>query len=68
MPKLAFINYRRADTQFAGHALYAQLSGKLGRNQVFMDVSSISPSTSWPERIKEQLGKAAVMLVVIGPG
>jgi pterin-4a-carbinolamine dehydratase len=68
MGKLAFISYRRTDAPQAGHSVYAQLTARFGRGQFFMDVSAISPSTRWPDRIRLALQEATVMLVVIGPG
>ncbi len=66
MANLVFINYRRSDSARAARGLYAQLQHRFGRSSVFMDVSSISPGSDWPERLKSALEKATVLIVLIG--
>lgn len=63
---LAFINYRRSDSQQAAQALFAQLRARFGPAQSFLDAGAILPGASWPSRLREALGKADVVLSVIG--
>lgn len=66
MNHLAFISYRRDDSQEASQGLYAQLRIRFGPSRFFMDVNTISPGSQWPERITNSLQAATVMIVVIG--
>lgn len=65
-PKV-FISYRRSDAIDAVRALYFQLRLRFGLGQVFMDVSAIGPGEVWPQRLRQALADASVVLVVIGP-
>ena len=62
-----FISYRREDA--AGHAgrLYDRLVQQFGEAQVFLDFNAIPGATDFTEEIREALGRANVVLVVIGP-
>lgn len=64
---IAFINYRRSDTQQAAQALYAQLRTRFGPTRVFLDVGAILPGAIWPNRLREALTEATVILSIIGP-
>ena len=68
MSKLAFISYRRDDTSQIAQALYLQLKEAFGPGQIFMDVHSIRTGESWPTRLNQTLGDAAVLLLLMGPG
>ena len=68
MPALAFISYRRDDTGLEAQGLYLQLKGRFGSGQLFMDVNSVPVGSPWPQRVKDKLLKAAVVLAMIGPG
>ena len=61
-----FISYRRDDS--AGHAgqLYGQLRGRLGPQQVFMDIASIEPGQDFVEVIDSAVATFDCVLVVIG--
>lgn len=65
-PKL-FISYRRSDAIDVVRALYFQLRLRFGLSQVFMDVSAIHAGDAWPDRLRQALTEASVVLVVIGP-
>ena len=67
MAKRIFISYRREDSTHAVHAISAQLGARFGPSQVFMDVRSIAPGDSWPQRIQDALTSSTVVLAVIGP-
>ena len=62
-----FISYRRGDSDGQAHALRARLTKEYGRRSVFMDVDSIVPGTDFARTIEDELAKAGVMLVLIGP-
>ena len=66
MAPLAFINYRRSDAQHAAINLRAELNARFGAGSAFLDVGDIDPGSKWPERIREQLDRASVFLLVIG--
>ncbi|MEO0447703.1 MAG: toll/interleukin-1 receptor domain-containing protein, partial [Verrucomicrobiota bacterium] len=69
--KRVFLSYRRAD--FGGGAegivgrLYDKLSEELGRENVFMDVDTIPLGVDFVEYLGQEVGKADVLLVVMGP-
>jgi pterin-4a-carbinolamine dehydratase len=68
MPPLVFISYRRTDSQQAAIGLYVQLRARIGPGAVFMDRSGISGGQIWPERLRESIHGATVVLALIGPG
>jgi pterin-4a-carbinolamine dehydratase len=68
VPPLVFISYRRTDSQQAALGLYIQLRARIGPGSVFMDRTGISSGEIWPERLREAIGQATVLLAVIGPG
>jgi hypothetical protein len=68
MPGLAFISYRRDDAGSEAQGLYLQLKGRFGSGQLFMDVNSVPVGSPWPQRVKDKLLKATVVLAMIGPG
>ena len=66
--KKVFVSYRRKDS--GGHAgcLAADLGQSLGVGAaVFRDVNDIQPGEQFPRAITDELGRCAVVLVVIGP-
>lgn len=63
---LAFISYRRTDSQQAAIGLYVQLRARIGPASVFMDRSGISGGQIWPERLRESIHGATVVLALIG--
>lgn len=68
MTGLAFISYRRDDTREIAQALYLQLKQDFGAGQLFMDVNSIRAGEAWPDRVRQRLAGASVLLALIGPG
>ena len=64
---LTFISYRRQDSAGAARWLYSVLQRTFGPDTVFMDVEAIRASDDWAERIQTALGRATVLMVVIGP-
>ena len=65
---MVFISYRRTDSQQAAFGLYFQLRARIGAGSVFMDRSGISPGDIWPERLRDLMNKATVVLALLGPG
>jgi hypothetical protein len=61
-----FICYRQFDS--AGHAgrLFDTLSGKFGREQIFMDVAGVEPGADFVEVIEMSVISCHVLLAVIG--
>ncbi|NJN40522.1 MAG: toll/interleukin-1 receptor domain-containing protein [Gammaproteobacteria bacterium] len=61
-----FLNYRRADT--SGHAgrLTDLLDARFGSGTVFRDVESIDAGTDFVHAIQQAVGRARLMLVLIG--
>ncbi len=64
---LAFLSYRRSDTQQTAQALCSQLSVRFGPGKIFLDDAAVLPGANWPERIRQSLSLANVLLVIIGP-
>ncbi|MEU6544667.1 4a-hydroxytetrahydrobiopterin dehydratase [Streptomyces sp. NPDC046859] len=62
-----FISYRREDGAAEAWLLQEKLSDQLGGAAVFLDTSSVSPGTIWPDRLRQALDNASAALVVIGP-
>jgi hypothetical protein len=62
-----FISYRRKDASHLAARLYGQLSKRLGKGQVFMDVDMIEPGADFAEEINRALSACKVLLAVIGP-
>jgi pterin-4a-carbinolamine dehydratase len=64
---VAFINYRRSDSQQASQGLYSQLCTRFGPTRLFLDVGAILPGALWPNRLRSALAECTVILAVIGP-
>jgi hypothetical protein len=63
---MIFISYRRRDdASFAGR-LADRLRDSFGVSNVFLDVQSIEVGEDFPKRIKRDLCKSIIMIVVIG--
>jgi pterin-4a-carbinolamine dehydratase len=62
-----FISYRRLDSEPEAGRLLTTLQGELPDAHVFMDTSSISPGSKWPDEIKGALTSATLVIVLIGP-
>lgn len=67
MGESIFISYRRADTGPQVAELARELSNWFGPSQVFHDQQSIEPGQKFPDRLREAVGAARAVLVVIGP-
>ncbi|MCR9271130.1 MAG: SUMF1/EgtB/PvdO family nonheme iron enzyme [Hyphomonadaceae bacterium] len=65
MPKI-FISYRRNDTKWPAEKLYKFLAERLPKDDLFMDLDSLSPGEKFAEKIREALNKIDIMLVLIG--
>lgn len=62
-----FVNYRTADTRFGAAATYELLASRFGEERIFLDNQSMGPGSIYPQRIREALESARVLLVLIGP-
>jgi eukaryotic-like serine/threonine-protein kinase len=65
---LVFVSYRRSDAAAQAGRLAAELKWRFGEERVWFDTDSISGGQSFPGRIREALGRARVVLVVMGKG
>ncbi len=63
-----FISYRRSDAASEARALREVLANRLGGATVFMDVHAIEAGERFPERLRTELERSRVVLVVIGNG
>ena len=63
----AFISYRRETDQGTVAALYRGLVDVFGTESVFFDQEEVKGGERWPSRLKDELDRATVVLVVIGP-
>lgn len=61
-----FICYRHSDSHPIAKFLYDDISGKLGRDRVFLAPETIDGGEKWPPAITSALEAAKVMLVLIG--
>jgi hypothetical protein len=64
-----FISYRRLDQEgrYLAHMVFRELRGRYGEQSVFLDVDSLSPGLSFPDKVARALEKTDVVLVIIGP-
>jgi TIR domain len=60
-----FISYRRAYTELQAERLYDRLSAHFGQDEVFLDRVGIEPGEDFREIIKDRIGSAQVVLVLI---
>lgn len=65
MPRV-FVSYRRADSEDTTARICDYLRTRLGKGNVFTDVDSIPPGQDFVERIRSEIRKCDVVLVVIG--
>jgi len=66
MSKL-FLSYRRADSPDTVKLLYERLKARLPRWEIFYDHNSIPAGEHFPDRLKNEITNAAVVLAIIGP-
>lgn len=62
-----FISYRRGDRQGIVGRIHDHLSGQFGDDAVFMDIDSVPLGEDFRGFIVDQVARADVVLVVIGP-
>jgi hypothetical protein len=63
-----FINYRRSDAGWAADTLENTLKRTFGEGRVFVDVEGIDPGDEFAAVLEENLRRAAVLIVLVGPG
>lgn len=61
-----FISYRKADAGHAAGRLYSDLERELAPGQVFLDKERLEGGDAWPERLRSEVARATVMIVLIG--
>jgi len=64
--KSLFISYRRQDSQHITGRIYDRLAAHFGREFVFKDVDSIPLGFDFRDHLREQVGRCAVLVAVIG--
>jgi hypothetical protein len=64
--KSIFISYRREDNPDITGRIYDRLSAQFGNSAVFKDVDSMPLGVDFRDHIREQIGRCAVVVVVIG--
>ncbi len=62
-----FLSYRREDAAAEARGIRDALRQAFGKHAVFMDTSSIEAGALWPQGLRDAIGSAEVVLVVIGP-
>lgn len=60
-----FISYRRSDSKAITDRIFAWLTEQFGRGTVFYDIDSIGPGEDWRAHIRDEVGKARVVLAII---
>jgi len=63
---LIFVSYRRQDTQSATGRLCDKLQTHFSVDQVFHDIESIAPGSSFPATIAAKIAASSIVLVMIG--
>jgi TIR domain len=63
---LIFVSYRRQDTQSATGRLCDKLQMHFSVDQVFHDIESIEPGSSFPAIIASKIAESSIVLVMIG--
>ena len=61
------ISYRRDDSLPVAGRLYDRLQAEFGRGNVFMDFDSIPYGVDFRDHIKQIIGRAKVLVAIIGP-
>ena len=61
-----FISYRRKDTAPTAGRLYDRLRNEFGKENLFMDVDTISAGMDFVDAIEQAIKKADVLLVLLG--
>lgn len=63
-----FISYRRSDAGGYTTAIRKTLLQQFGDEAIFRDVDNIEPGAEFPQTLRDELNRAAVVLAVIGKG
>src|SRR5258705_8970637 len=63
-----FVSYRREETAGEARALFNELSTKLGKDSVFMDVDNIALGRDFRQILQEHLASCDLLLVMVGRG
>jgi hypothetical protein len=58
-PLRIFINYRHEDMPFAAPALYRELKGRFGAENIFFDAGTLRPGMEFLEEITSRLSGTA---------
>jgi serine/threonine protein kinase len=66
LPSL-FISYRRSDSPDTVKLIHERLKQRLPRWEIFYDHQSVPLGEQFPERLRENVSSATVVLVIIGP-
>jgi hypothetical protein len=61
-----FISYRRQDTREKAKRLHTKLVTKYGAKSVFMDTARIKGGQDFSERIRKEIAKSYIFLILIG--
>jgi tetratricopeptide (TPR) repeat protein len=65
-PPRVFVNYRVDDCLAVASTLARELKDALSHGEVFLDHRSLEPGELWPARLRDELQRADVVLVLIG--
>jgi hypothetical protein len=65
---IIFISYRREDTAATAGRLDDHLTGRFGKDRVFMDVDSIAIGHDFTKALVEAVSRCSILLVLIGRG
>jgi tetratricopeptide (TPR) repeat protein len=65
--RTVFINYRGEDSHTCGALLYEHLTGRFGKDLVFLDCESIPAGADFVEELLGRVRSARIVLAVIGP-
>lgn len=60
-----FISYRRDDSQSQAGRLSDYLVKEFGKDRVFLDNDTLKPGDKWPEKLKNAVNSAQIVLVLI---
>src|SRR5262245_38415578 len=67
MGRWMFINYRRDDAAAEARLLQESIAHEFGTEAAFLDTEGLQSGTVWPAALRTALGKARVVLAVVGP-
>jgi hypothetical protein len=61
-----FINYRRAEAEYAAGALGRDLRRHFGDDRIFRDKEDIAGGASWKRRVLDEINRESALLILIG--